>query len=737
VHTPVNLRRSLRRFGRPAVALLVVSALVPVLALPATAASAASTTTTVESTSSKIAYSGTGWKVSPNAQDSGGSVQYLQTAGSASFTFTGTQVTLLSRLSPSSGRSEVRLDGRLVATVDGYSATSKYATPLYTSPTGPRGTHTLTITRTGSKNAAAIGTNLIIDAFRITDTGTTSAPAPAPAPTKAPAAVPAPAPVKAPTAAPAPAAVPVGTYENTSDKLVYAGTWSGLNSRSDSGGSSGYLNSPGSVSLTFSGTAVRWISRTTPSAGTAKVYLDGALVTTVDRYTADTRYQQTVFERTGLSQGTHTIRIERTGAKNPASSGTNLVLDSIVVPDTTAPAVPANLSASAAGGQVVLGWNAVPDADLAVYRVYAANPTGGYTLMGVTDKSVTAFTSIGVTANSRLDYRVAAVDVTGNESARSAVASAQTGSTPTSSHRYASCPAATVTVSNAAELKAAVAKAQAGTVVRMNPGTYTGQVNVSGRGTAANPIWLCGPRSAIVNVGGITDNHGIIVSNSSHVVVTGMTVTNGLKGITVRASDHVTISDTLVHDIGYEAVHVRENSSDNTIVGNTIRGTGLRDPFYGEGVYIGSSEANWCNLTACKPDRSDRNAVVANSLSKTSAQPIEVKEGTSNGLIFGNTITGLGAMARSESWVKVKGNGWAVVGNTATESVRHGFQVNGSVTGWGLGNLFGNNTADVRADGYGFHLYELNGAGSSATTVSCSNTVTRATAGFANVACQP
>jgi hypothetical protein len=711
--------------------MLIACALVPVLALPATAASAATAATTVESTSAKIAYSGTGWRLSPNSKDSGGSVQYLQAAGSASFTFTGTQVTVLSRLSPSSGRSEVRIDGRLAATVDGYSAASKYGSALYTSPTGPRGTHTITVTRTGAKNPAATGTNLIIDAFRVADSGATSAPAPVPAPSSVPAPSAVPAPAPQPTAA-----VPVGTYQETSDKLVYAGAWSGLSSRSDSGGSSGYLNAAGSASLTFSGTAVRWISRTTPSAGTAKVYLDGALVTTVDRYTKATLYQQTVFERTGLSNGTHTIKIVRTGTKNPASSGTNLVLDSIVVPDTTAPAVPANLSASVADGQVKLDWNAVSAADVRAYRVYLANPTGGDTLVGVTDKSVTAFTGIGVKANSRLDYRVSAVDVTGNESGRSAVTSAQTGSTPTSSHRYASCPAATVTVSTTAQLMAAVATAQPGAVVRMAPGRYT-QVKLSARGTAAKPIWVCGPRTAVVNVGGITTDHGIIVSGSSHLVVTGMTVTNGLKGITVRGSDHVTISDTLVHDIGYEAVHVRENSSDNTIVGNTIRATGLRDPFFGEGVYIGSSEANWCNLTDCKPDRSDRNAVVANSISKTSAQPIEVKEGTSNGLVSGNTITGLGAMARSESWVKVKGNGWAVVGNTGADSVLHGFQVNGSVQGWGLRNLFAGNTADVHAAGYGFQIYELNGAGSSYTTVSCGNTVTRATAGFADQACKP
>jgi hypothetical protein len=733
VHTSARLSRSARRFGHRAVALLVACALVPVVALTADPASAASATTTVESTSSKIAYSGTGWKVSPNAKDSGGSVQYLQTAGSASFTFTGTQVTVLSRLSPTSGKSEVRIDGRLIATVDGYSATSKYGNALYTSPTGPRGTHTITVTRTGAKNTAAVGTNLIIDAFRVTDSGATPAPAPVPAP----ASVSAPSAVPAPTTPSTATAVPVGTYQNTSDKLVYVGTWSSIKSRSDSGGSSGYLNTAGSASLTFSGTAVRWISRTTPSAGTARVYLDGALVATVDRYTKSTLYQQTVFERTGLSAGPHTLKIERTGTKNPASSGSNLVLDSIVVPDTTAPGVPADLSASVADGQVLLDWNPVADADVHGYRVYAASATGGDTLVGVTAASATAFTGIGVKANSRLDYRVSAVDATGNESARSVVASAQTAGTPTSSHRYASCPEATVTVSTAAQLMAAVAKAQPGAVVRMAPGTYTGQVNLSASGTAAKPIWICGPRSAVVNVGGISDNHGIIVSNSAHLVVTGMTVTNGLKGITVRGSDHVTISDTLVHDIGYEAVHVRENSSDNTIVGNTIRATGLRDPFFGEGVYIGSSEANWCSLTACKPDRSDRNAVVANSLSKTSAQPIEVKEGTSNGLISGNTITGLGALARSESWVKVKGNGWAVVGNTGTDSVLHGFQVNGSVKGWGLGTLFGGNTADVHAAGYGFQIYELNGAGSSSTTISCGNTVTRATAGFANLACAP
>lgn len=530
-------------------------------------------------------------------------------------------------------------------------------------------------------------------------------------------------------------AAPVGLYENTSLPIRYSGEWTVLSSSSDSGKSSSYTNLPGSASLTFSGSAVRWTSRTTPSSGIAYVSIDGVRVATVDRYSAQTLYKQTVFQVTGLSAGIHTITIQRSGIANAASTGKNLLIDSITVIDTTAPAQPTGAAASMTGGQTAISWLPVPATDLAGYRVYQLPVTGSPRLIGWVDPSVNSYTVSGEPGNTTLRYLISAVDTTGNESLRSAPISVVAANTPVTGARYAQCPAATVTVKNSSELLRVLPYAKPGSVIRLAPGSYTGQIKITANGTADKPIWICGPRDAVINVGSISAGHGFLINGSSHLIVTGMTVSNGLKGVAVLASRQVTISDMLIQDIGYEGIHLQSQTTDSTVVGNTVRRTGRLDAFYGEGIYIGSSKNNWCALTACLPDRSDRNAIIGNMISESGSQLIDAKEGTTGGVIRGNILNGAGGMTRSDGWVMVMGNGWSVTENVASASTKHGFQVNGSMPGWGLRNLLANNTGTVNATGFGFDIYELSGLGSSNTLVSCANTITAASSGFANVPC--
>lgn len=527
--------------------------------------------------------------------------------------------------------------------------------------------------------------------------------------------------------------VTTGSYDNTAPAITYTGAWRSMDSASDSGGSSSYLNSAGSASFTFVGTAVRWISRTTPSSGIATVHIDGLKVADVDRYSSATAYQKIVLERTGLTNTEHTMRIEWSGRANPGSSGTNLMIDSIDVPDVVAPAKPTGVIAYNTAGNVAIKWNPVAD-DVDTYRVYRLGSDGAYALIGQTPKASTYFKVLGVPAGSSQAYSVTAVDAAGNESGKAYRGLVTTGVTPAGSYRYANCPPATTIVRTGPELMNAVSAAQPGTVIAMAPGVYSGQMNLTANGAAGKPIWICGPRDAVIDGGGITKGQSPIqVSSSSHLIVTGMTVTNGLKGVTVRSSYNITISDLIVENIGYEAVHLRSNTTDSTVVGNTIRSTGLLAAQYGEGVYIGSSDANWCALTSCLPDKSDRNAVVGNDISATGAEAIEGKEGTTGGVVRDNTINGQGA--QSESWVMVSGNDWSVTSNAGTISRLHGFRHSAHIDGWGHRNLFASNTATVNGTGYGFKLYEPGGARTTGTIISCTNTVNGAASGFSNSVC--
>src|ERR1700710_1256695 len=143
--------------------------------------------------------------------------------------------------------------------------------------------------------------------------------------------------------------VGAGTIENTSSDIAYSGTWATAGSGSDSGGSISTLAGTGYAEVTFRETSVKWVARTANYLGIANVYLDGAKVTTVDLYSAANGFKKTVYTSPTLSYGTHTLRVERSGTKNAASSGRSVDLDSFVVPDTRAPAVPTGLTGAPDG----------------------------------------------------------------------------------------------------------------------------------------------------------------------------------------------------------------------------------------------------------------------------------------------------------------------------------------------------------------------------------------------------
>jgi beta-galactosidase GanA len=87
-----------------------------------------------------------------------------------------------------------------------------------------------------------------------------------------------------------------------------------------------------SVTATFTGTAVRWISSYDGNHGIADVFLDGTKVATVDGYGASKQFQQVFYAADGLADTTHTLRIVATGARNAAASGAFVVVDAIDVP---------------------------------------------------------------------------------------------------------------------------------------------------------------------------------------------------------------------------------------------------------------------------------------------------------------------------------------------------------------------------------------------------------------------
>jgi hypothetical protein len=89
--------------------------------------------------------------------------------GTATITFTGTQISFYAVESSSAGKATVTLTGGATTTVDTYSATTKDDVLVYTSAVVPYGTHTLSVQYSGTKNASSSGTNIAVDAFQIAD----------------------------------------------------------------------------------------------------------------------------------------------------------------------------------------------------------------------------------------------------------------------------------------------------------------------------------------------------------------------------------------------------------------------------------------------------------------------------------------------------------------------------------------------------------------------------------------
>jgi hypothetical protein len=292
-----------------------------------------------------------------------------------------------------------------------------------------------------------------------------------------------------------------------------------------------------------------------------------------------------------------------------------------------------------------------------------------------------------------------------------------------------------VQVGTSEQLRSALRDAAPGAVIGLSDGEYAGTFTATASGTADAPIWLCGGPRAVLRGPGPDDGTVLHLDGTRYWRVVGFTVREGQKGVMADGVRDTVLQDLTVTAIGDEAVHLRTNSTDNVVRGLTVSDTGQRRVKFGEGVYVGSAVSNWCDITACEPDRSDRNVVVANRISGTAAESVDIKEGTTGGVLADNTFDGGGMRGDADSWVDVKGNGWLVQGNRGTTARQSGFQVNDQADGWGSGNTFDGNVADVRGPGYGFELRSPTDESAADNRVTCTNTATGAAAGLTNTSC--
>lgn len=299
-----------------------------------------------------------------------------------------------------------------------------------------------------------------------------------------------------------------------------------------------------------------------------------------------------------------------------------------------------------------------------------------------------------------------------------------------------------IIVNNEAQLIKALNTAKPGDVIKLNDGIYKGNfiIPASSSGLANKPITLMGSKNAILDGNSMQTGY-VLYLKANYFTIKGITIKNGLKGLVTDGANFNVIDGIFVTQIGEEAVHFRKFSKHNVIQNSEITYTGLKTPDYGEGIYIGTAVSNWLKISNGEPDKCDSNKVLNNKIGPfVAAECIDIKEGTTGGLIKGNTFEaqGITGANSADSWIDVKGNYYLIEGNTGNNAqpsvLKDGYQINCAVAGWGCYNEFKNNICNVNAAGFGFMVRLKSSKGEAVGNVIYNNnTVKNAGSGVANI----
>jgi hypothetical protein len=244
-----------------------------------------------EQTDSRFAYTGT-WYTYYTASASNGSYKRADSNSAyVTLLFVGERLDWIATKGHTTGIADVWLDGVKVETIDLYNPIHLYQQRVWSTGKLPNGLHRVKI----SRNAASpLGKYITVDAVEVEGTLVSS-----------------------------------GRVEQSDGRLYYTGTWTVGSSDYYSGGSHRYAGASGaSVTADFDGPYFAWIAKKGTNYGIAKVTLDGTKTYMVDLYASSTAYKQKVWETpAGLSSGPHRVKIEWTGTKRAASTGTYVSVD--------------------------------------------------------------------------------------------------------------------------------------------------------------------------------------------------------------------------------------------------------------------------------------------------------------------------------------------------------------------------------------------------------------------------
>ena len=277
-----------------------------------------STTTTIDDSVqgtglNQFNYTGTGWShcTSCDSNNYGfynASNSWDSTANDAvSVTFTGTQIKFYGVTGPAHGIGAVSLDGGAETNIDFYAATNAGNTLLYTSPVLASGQHTLKVRVTGTENASATWTGINPDRVDVISGSTATT-----------------------------TTVDDSVQGTAANQFNYTGTgWS--HCTSCDGSNYGFYNASNSwdstandaVTVTFTGTQVKFYGVVGPAHGIGAISLDGGAETNVDFYAATNAGNTLLYTSPVLASGQHTLKVRVTGTENASATWTGINPDRV------------------------------------------------------------------------------------------------------------------------------------------------------------------------------------------------------------------------------------------------------------------------------------------------------------------------------------------------------------------------------------------------------------------------
>ena len=255
--------------------------------------------------------------------------------------------------------------------------------------------------------------------------------------------------------------------------------------------------------------------------------------------------------------------------------------------------------------------------------------------------------------------------------------------------------AARIDVYSGEELQQAIQAAVAGDEIVLQPGGYesvatstlSGFSNAhyfgSANGTALKPITLRSYSKTNRQIlrGTTTSKKIGLYITGDYWIVKDIEITNSAKGIVLDNSNYSVIDNVLVHDLGEEAIHLRDNSSNNLVKNSRVYNTGLVSPGTGEAFYVGSHPGSSDGKGYVYGAACHNNVIGGNTIGPgIAAEHIDIKDGTRGTIFEYNIMDGIGISGQNsaDGFVDIKGEYAVIRSNKAYRNgeskIKHAFE---------------------------------------------------------------